>query len=60
MSGGLGNDTYFVNSAGDVVSEAAAAGTDTVWSSVNYTLIAGSEVETLTSKRRHRPIAHRQ
>ena len=47
MSGGLGNDTYFVNSAGDVVSEAAAAGTDTVWSSVNYTLIAGSEVETL-------------
>ena len=30
MTGGAGNDTYVVDSAGDVVTEAASAGTDTV------------------------------
>jgi Ca2+-binding RTX toxin-like protein len=46
MAGGTGNDTYVVDNVGDVVTEAAGAGTDTVQSAVTYTL--GSEIETLT------------
>ena len=46
MTGGLGNDTYVVGSASDVVTEAASAGTDTVESSITYTL--GANVENLT------------
>ena len=38
MAGGLGNDTYVVDESGDVVSEAAGAGTDTVRSTVNFAL----------------------
>ncbi len=39
MEGGLGNDTYVVNAAGDIVSgEVAGGGTDTVRSSVTWTL----------------------
>ncbi|TXR46370.1 peroxidase family protein [Phyllobacterium endophyticum] len=46
MAGGADNDTYVVDDAGDVVTEAAAAGTDQVNASVSYTLAA--EVENLT------------
>ena len=46
MTGGLGNDTYVVDDAGDVVTEALNAGTDTVQSSLTYTL--GANVENLT------------
>ncbi|GFE68804.1 calcium-binding protein [Chroococcus sp. FPU101] len=45
LNGGAGNDTFYVNSSGDVVVEAANSGTDTVYSTVNYTLTAN--VETL-------------
>jgi Ca2+-binding RTX toxin-like protein len=45
MSGGLGNDQYVVDSAKDVVTEAAKGGTDTVQSSINYTI--GATVENL-------------
>jgi Ca2+-binding RTX toxin-like protein len=46
MIGGAGNDTYVVNAAGDVVTEAAGGGTDTVQTTINYTL--DPNVERLT------------
>jgi Ca2+-binding RTX toxin-like protein len=46
MTGLGGNDTYIVNHAGDTVVEASAGGTDTIKSSVTYTL--PSNVENLT------------
>ena len=46
MSGGAGNDTYSVDNAGDVIIEAANAGTDVVQSAGSYVL--GSNVENLT------------
>ena len=48
MSGGLGNDTYVVDNTGDVVTEAASAGTDAISASVTYTLSANVENLTLT------------
>jgi len=48
MIGGGGNDTYQVDDVGDVVSEAAGQGIDSVISSVSYTLSANVENLTLT------------
>lgn len=48
MVGGAGNDTYRVDSSSDVVTEAAAGGTDTVISTVTFTLPTEVEILTLT------------
>jgi Ca2+-binding RTX toxin-like protein len=48
MTGGLGNDIYVVDNVGDVVTEAATAGSDTVQSSITYALGANLENLTLT------------
>src|SRR5207253_11098181 len=47
MTGGVGNDTYVVDQAGDVVNENAGEGSDTVQSTISYTLGANVEVLTL-------------
>ncbi len=46
MFGGTGDDTYIVDSTGDVVTENLNEGTDTVSSSINYSL--GNNLENLT------------
>ena len=48
LVGGLGDDLYIVDNIADVVVEAAASGTDTVQSSVTYTLSANVENLLLT------------
>ncbi|WP_269141006.1 calcium-binding protein [Steroidobacter gossypii] len=46
LIGGAGDDTYVIQNAGDLVIELAEAGTDTVQSSLSYSL--GNNVENLT------------
>jgi len=48
MFGGIGNDLYTVDSTGDVITENAGEGTDTVRASISYTLGANVENATLT------------
>jgi trimeric autotransporter adhesin len=46
LIGGLGNDTYFVDNIGDITTEIAGQGIDTVQSSISWTL--GVSIENLT------------
>ncbi|MBE9220907.1 beta strand repeat-containing protein, partial [Dolichospermum flos-aquae] len=48
LIGGLGNDIYVVDSATDTITENTNAGTDTIQSSVTYTIAALANVENLT------------
>ena len=43
LIGGAGNDIYYVDNVGDVLVENAGEGTDTVQSSISYTLGANTE-----------------
>ena len=47
MTGGAGNDIYIVDNAGDQVIESVNGGSDTLYTSVNYTLPANVEVMVL-------------
>ncbi|MBK8176420.1 MAG: M10 family metallopeptidase C-terminal domain-containing protein [Rhodospirillales bacterium] len=48
LYGGSGNDTYIVDASGDIVSEFAGQGTDSVFSRISYRLTADVEALTLT------------
>jgi Ca2+-binding RTX toxin-like protein len=48
LIGGLGNDIYQVDSTTDVITENANEGTDTIQSSVTYTITSLANIENLT------------
>ncbi|MCA9268540.1 MAG: calcium-binding protein, partial [Planctomycetales bacterium] len=52
LVGGGGNDLYIVRNAGSIVLEAAGEGIDRVSTSVNFTLSAGSHVESINTTSR--------
>ncbi|MER9131607.1 calcium-binding protein [Mesorhizobium sp. M0768] len=49
MTGYGGNDTYYVDNAGDRVYEAVGGGNDKVLASVSHALLAGSQIELLAT-----------
>lgn len=53
LEGGTGNDTYILGEAGDVVTELAGEGTDTVKSAIDYVLVDHVENLVLTGAARN-------
>jgi Ca2+-binding RTX toxin-like protein len=53
LAGGGGSDTYLVDNAGDSITENGGQGTDTVRTSVSYTLTAGADVEFFETTNRY-------
>lgn len=49
MAGGIGDDVYYVNHSNDIITELPEAGSDMIITSINYTLGAGSGIETLAA-----------
>ena len=49
MHGGAGNDKFYVDNAADQIIELTGNGDDIAYTTVNYTLAAGQEVETLSA-----------
>jgi len=47
MTGGTDNDTYYIDNAGDTITELTGEGIDTVFSTIDYTLV-GTYLENLT------------
>ncbi|MBC1217093.1 calcium-binding protein, partial [Trichormus variabilis ARAD] len=47
LTGGAGNDRYYIDNASDVIQEGAGAGQDEVFATVSYTLAANVEALTL-------------
>ncbi|PTS72428.1 hypothetical protein DBR17_19770 [Sphingomonas sp. HMWF008] len=47
MDGGTGNDTFVVNDPGDVVIELAGGGTDTIETSISFSLAAAPNIENI-------------
>ena len=58
MAGGKGDDTYVVDTVGDVVTEVANEGIDLVYAGVTYTLPANVENLTLTGSALGAPSSH--
>lgn len=48
MFGGTGNDTYVVDTVGDVVDETGGDGTDTIQTALAFSLAAMGAIENLT------------
>ena len=50
MYGGAGNDRFYADTTGDLAVEAVGGGSDTLFSTVSYALLAGQEIETLSAR----------
>lgn len=50
MTGGSGDDTYFIDTLLDSITEGGGAGANEVWASTNYTLSANLENLVLSGK----------
>ena len=56
LAGGLGDDIFYVNNAGDKVNEAVGGGSDTVFAKTNYVLLANQEIEFLRANTGATPV----